>query len=133
MKNYERYIYRVPRYTKLDYLNLNLRILKLDDLFELELGKFMHQFHNDKLPKSFAGYFQNVGNSHQHNTRAANTLNYVVKKCNKKMGEHSVKYIGAKLWNNLQNNIQTANKFNFIILLKTIYFLNYRLDCLKLV
>ena len=72
-------MYRVPRYTRLDYLYLNLRILKLDDLFELELGKFMHQFHNKKLPKSFAGYFQEVGKSHQRNTRTAITLNYVVK------------------------------------------------------
>ena len=117
-----RYMYRASRYTRLDYLYLNLRILKLDDLFELELGKFMHQFHNNKLPNSFAGYFQEVGKSHQRNTRAANTLNYVVKKCNKKAGELSVKYLGAKLWNKLENKIQTANKFNFKILLKNYLF-----------
>ena len=117
-----RYLYRAPRYTRLDYLYLNLRILKLEDLFELELGKFMHQFYNNKLPKSFAGFFLEVCKSHQRNTRAANTLKYVVNKCNKKAGELSVKYLGAKVWNNLQNNIQTANKSNFKTLLKNYLF-----------
>jgi hypothetical protein len=96
--------------------------LKLEDLFELELGKFMHQFYNNKLPKSFAGYFLGVCESHQRNTRAANTLNYVVKKCNKKAGERSVKYLGAKVWNNLPNDIQTANKTKFKTLLTNYLF-----------
>ena len=52
-----RHMYRVPRYTRLDYLYLNLRILKLDDLFELELGKFMHQFHNKKITQVVRGIF----------------------------------------------------------------------------
>jgi hypothetical protein len=73
----------------------------------------MHQYYNNKLPDSFAGYFLEVRKSHQRNTRAANSLKYVAIRCKKKTGERSVKYLGPKEWNNLPNDIQTAKKTNF--------------------
>ena len=117
-----RYLYKASRYTRLDYLYLNLRILKLDDLLKLEIGKFMHQFYKNSLPNTFSGYFLEVREIHQRNTRVANTLNYVVKRCNKKAGERSIKYIGAKMWNNLPKEIQTANKTKFKTLLANYLF-----------
>ena len=117
-----RYLYKASRYTRLDYLYLNLRILKLDDLHKLEIGKFMHQFYKNTLPNTFAGYFLEVRKTHKRNTRTANTLNYVVKRCNKKAGERSVKYLGAKVWNNLPNEIQTANRIKFKTLLANYLF-----------
>ena len=117
-----RFLYKASRYTRLDYLYLNLRILKLDDLHKLEIGKFMHQFYKNTLPNAFAGYFLEVRKTHNRNTRTANTLNYVVKRYNKKAGERSVKYLGAKVWNNLPNEIQTANRIKFKTLLANYLF-----------
>ena len=39
---------------------LNYRILKLDNLFDFELGKFMLQYSKKKLSKSFNNYFRVV-------------------------------------------------------------------------
>ena len=47
------HISRSPLFTRLDNVYLNYRILKFDDLFKLEVGKFMHQFKSKKLPNSF--------------------------------------------------------------------------------
>ena len=108
-----RYLYKASRYTRLDFIYLNLRILKLEDLFKLEISKLMHQHYNNKLPNLFSEYFLEVRKSHQRNTRAAKSLNYVPIRCKKKTSERSVKYIGPKEWNNLPYDIQTAKKTNF--------------------
>ena len=39
-----RFISRAPRYRRLDNDYLNLRILKLDALYEFSVSKFMHQY-----------------------------------------------------------------------------------------
>ena len=109
---------RAPRFSRLDSIYLNHRILKLDDLYNFELGKFMHQFYNGKLPNSFAGYFQDVASSHHHYTRSATNLNYKVNKCKKRAGQCSVRHLGVKLWNKLPTEMKSANKFGFKILLK---------------
>ena len=47
-----RHVSRVSRFARMDFVYLNLRLLKLDDIYRFELGKFMHHHHNDLLPKS---------------------------------------------------------------------------------
>jgi len=37
---------------------------KLKDIYELEIAKFMHSFHNNLLPEKFENYFQTASNRH---------------------------------------------------------------------
>ena len=100
---------RAVKLTRLDnIICLNHRILKLDDLYKFELGKFMHQFYNGKLPNSFAGYFQDVASSHHHYTCSATNLNYKVNKCKKRVGQCSVRHLGVKLRNKLPREMRVA-------------------------
>ena len=52
-----RFISRASRFRRLDNDYLNLRILKLDDLYYISICKFMHQYHNQKLPDYFFNFF----------------------------------------------------------------------------
>jgi hypothetical protein len=103
---------RAPRFTRLDNIYLNHRILKLDDLYKFELGKFMHQFYNGKLPISFAGYFQDVASSHHHYTRSATNLNYKVNKCKKRAGQCSVRHFGVKFRCKIVEQITNGNEIS---------------------
>jgi len=47
----------------------NLIILKLNDLIQLELDKFMHKHFNNKLPENFQNYFIKLLTIHLVNTR----------------------------------------------------------------
>ena len=57
-----RFISRAPRYRRLDNDYLNLRLLKLDDLHTLSIYKFMHQYHNQKLPDHFFKFLFRIPN-----------------------------------------------------------------------
>ena len=105
-----RHISRASLYTRMDGLYLNYRILKLNDLYRFELGKFMHQFFNNSLPNSFSGFFQELSQIRQRVTRASARGDYNVLRCKKASGQKSIKYQGAKLWNKLSNDIRLAGK-----------------------
>ena len=55
-----------------------------------------------KLPRSFAGYFQEVVKTHRHNTRAANTLNYVLMPTFCKVSSYEYNCLNATLSNDQQ-------------------------------
>ena len=120
-----RHISRATRFTRMDNIYLNYRLLKLEDLYKFELGKFMHQFHNNTLPNSFSDFFQELSQTRQRVTRASARGDYNVIRCNKVIGQKSIKYRGAKLWNKIDNNIRSASKFNFKIQFKNWIFAEY--------
>ena len=108
-----RHISRAPRYVKLDFLYLNYHILKMDDIYRFELGKFLHHHHNNLLPNSFSTYFQELSVVHQRTTRASARGDYKIISCKKAFGQRSIRYQGAKLWNSLNDDIRSAGKHKF--------------------
>ena len=84
------FISRAARYRRLDNDYLNLRILKLDDLIEVAILKFMHQYKNGKLPSYFDRYFQSIHVTHRYNLR--NNLEGSLRPidCNKASMEKSI-------------------------------------------
>ena len=54
----------------------NFGILNIKHNYELELAKFMHRYHNNKLSVHFQGYFVPLENIRVYNTRANNNKSY---------------------------------------------------------
>ena len=54
----------------------SLNILKLHDIYKLELAKLMHKFHHEMLPTSFKDLFQKTAEVHCHNTRLFHTTSF---------------------------------------------------------
>ena len=87
----------------------DLKILKLYDLFHLKLLLFVYESVNRISPSVFHNFFEILSDVHQHDTRQArkgdifmarhNTLQY---------GERSIRYSGAKSWNNIPLNIKQS-------------------------
>ena len=82
-----RNIMKAPRYFCLDNYYLNLRILKVHDLYKLEIAKFMHGHHNNLLPDIFSSFFQASGANHSHYTRSAENINYNIQHCRPARGQ----------------------------------------------
>ena len=105
-----RNITKAPMFSRLDNHYLNLRLLKVQDLFKLEVIKFMHNHHNSISPDYFVNFFQKVNRSHAHSTRASNSEKYVIKACRTSKGQRSIKYSGPKFWNDLPNYLINLSK-----------------------
>ena len=55
---------------------MKLNFLKLTEIYELELAKFMHQLQNNKLPKLLEDLFCEIDTVHGHNIRQASKIIY---------------------------------------------------------
>jgi len=53
-----------------------LTIIKLPDLYVLNITMSMHKFHHKKLPSAFNHYFTTVNEIHAYNTRLASKQSY---------------------------------------------------------
>ena len=73
------------------------KILQVNDMFKLELAKFMYKYYNRLLPANFNRYFTSVDSIHNYNTRASGK-NYFVPRKDKTKGLSCLSYRGAKLW-----------------------------------
>ena len=77
-------------------------------MFKLELAKFCFKFHNKFLPNQLLSIFTNVSSVHNYNTRSSN-INFFRNKQNNKAGFTTLNSLGAKLWNEIPEEIRSSN------------------------
>jgi len=81
-------------------------VLNVFDMYEKEMAIFMYKYKNDLLPRSFNGIFVNHQEIHSYNTRNKDNFRLPIQK-----GLKTAFLNGPKIWNNLSNDINTANNF----------------------
>jgi len=87
--------------TKTTVLYSKRKILKIPDLFQLSVAKFMYSFHNRGLPNHFDNYFAEIASVHKYQTRLASLQKYYLPRMKTSLGQLSFKYIGPKIWSNI--------------------------------
>ena len=85
------------------YKNLNL--LKINDIYILEIGKFMHNFHWGRIPINFDHLFASVNQAHSHATRAATRGGYIWQLASTVKGKRSLKHLGQKIWDSIDSSL----------------------------
>ena len=83
-----------------DKLFKSCNLLKLDDIFKVQLMKFLHNFYNNNLPFYFMSFkIECSSNVHQYNIRNKDRLrNY---KVNNEFAKKCIRYIIANFLNSL--------------------------------
>ena len=100
----------IAQYSKLD-------ILKVDELFFLEISKFMYRHNKQLLPATFDQYFAPV--EHRHNTRLNANNALTIPSLRTNIGKQSLKFSGAKVWNQIPRDIKEASTLdNFSLRMK---------------
>ena len=88
---------------------LNLKILKLHDLFQLKLLSFVYESVNKISPVCFHNFFKSVESVHQYGTRQAGKDDiFLPQKNTSQYGLRSVRYNGAKCWNDIPVEIKRS-------------------------
>ena len=83
----------------------DLKILKLHDLLQLKLLCFVYDCVNKIPPACFHSFFELVESVHPHRTRQATNYDIFLNQKNTlQYGLMSVRYFGAKCWNNIPSN-----------------------------
>ena len=90
-----------------------LKILKLKDLYKLEVGKFIHSNFKKMLPKNLSNYFILTSQISEKNTRlnekSKKTLHISFCKTSRLQRCIRVKYQEVKIWNEIPILIQNAS------------------------
>ena len=78
-----------------------LQILKLDDLYKFEVAKLMHHFTRKKKTDIFCQYFTYSNDIFKYLTRNSANYNLYLSQFSSNRTQRSMKYVGAKIWNNI--------------------------------
>ena len=90
-------------------LFLKLGLLKLDDIFVLQLASFVYACINRLAPPVFDNYFNYISNIHDHSTRQATRGDIFVERKNIiQYGIKSVRYAGTKSCNTILIEIRRS-------------------------
>ena len=100
-------------------------ILKLSDLYRLELGKFMQMFFSKSIPCYFDDYFIAFKNANKHITISCTSRNLKLPLYSTNRTQKSVKFQGAKLWNAVSFSLEQQSRRNFVKELKSEAIANY--------
>ena len=91
----------------------SMNILLINDIFELEVARFMHSFYHRMLPENFDNYFKSGSTQHSYNTRSITSEGYYLERVVTKSGQLSCIYAGVKIWNKIPLDIKKLSKRSF--------------------
>jgi len=75
-----------------------LKILKVSDLYQLNLEKFMYKYKADILPSSFDNFFSKLYNIHDHGTKKQVSGNFHHKRVRTDYGKKMLQNVGPVAW-----------------------------------
>ena len=84
----------------LPLLNL-LDLLTVENIFELRLLQFSHQWHKKQLPSIFDSYFRYASDVHSYNTRYSAKGNFYKARSKTNMGKKTLSALGVSHWQNV--------------------------------
>ena len=82
-----------------DPLFKNLKILNLESIYKLQIGKFMYQYRSGLLPYSFNNMFLVTRQVHSYGTRSSEL--FYLTQCRTNMRRFSISFQGPKFVNSL--------------------------------
>ena len=101
-----RAIVSLKKYEHITSSYRDLEILKIKDLCNFEIAKLIFLYHYSRLPITFDNYFVTSAAVHNYSTRSYHSLKYYIPKYRLVRLQKSFKYIGVKIWNNIDLNIK---------------------------
>ena len=89
-----------------DPLFKNLKILNLESIYKLQIGKFMYQCRSGLLPYSFNNMFSVTHQVHSYGTRSSEFFH--LPHCRTNIRKFSISFQGPKFFNSLSSEIRNA-------------------------
>ena len=108
-------------YQNVNNLYKNFELLKLHDIYGLELAKFMYKLELNKFPILFSNDFVIITNHHKCGTRQATSSNYFLPRVGNVIVQNQLSFRGSKLWRTIDLQI----KINYGIHLRNYIFSSY--------
>ena len=123
---------RIITYAKFDAhttpLFAKLNLLKFQDIITLYIACFMYNYSNSNIPNAFNSFFTAVNKSHTYNTRLASKSSFVFPKVRTSYGKFNIRFLGPKIWNEIEESLKTLSFRSFKRQLKAHFLSLYNSD-----
>ena len=100
-------------YLSNDTIYGSLGLLQLRDIYNLELGKFMHKAFYNALPKSLNDMFKKINSVHNYPTSSSRNNTFYEKLSLTTSYRNWVSIAGIRLWDSLEPSLRTKNFYEF--------------------
>ena len=90
-----------------------LKFLKLNKIYQLELAKFMHQLNYNRLPDVYYDQFIKIEEIHSHDTTQVKKALYFLPRVAKSVGKLQIAYRGTKLWSEIDDDTKSMHWVSF--------------------
>jgi hypothetical protein len=103
-----------------DPIFVELQVMKMSDIYALEIAKFMYNYANGNLAAPLLNIFIKTQNIHDYNTRQCVHLRPKINRLNTTL--NSFLYKGPTVWNTLPTYIKESNTIkSFVLRIKTFF------------
>ncbi len=103
-------LYQKDWFTHTNDLHKELNVLKVEDIFKHSMAQLVYKQRNNLLHDVFDSYFK--PRNEMHNLQAHNAHKFNVIRVKNNYGKSSLKYKGAKIYNELPNDIMYCKSLN---------------------
>ena len=100
-------------------------MLKVSDLLYLYCALFMYGYYSNRWPLIFNDFLKSIKKVHQYQTRLASKISYHLPKARTNYGKFNIRFFGAKVWNSIEESLESKSRTCFKILLKESLISNY--------
>ena len=90
-------------------LFLQLLLLNLEDMFFVEVAKYMHFLSSNQDKFSQQVSYSLVSSFHDHNSRYSSKSNYCIKPTNLRIGRRTMHILGPKMWAQVPYELKQAS------------------------
>ena len=90
-------------------LFLQLQLLNLEDIFFVEVAKYIHCLSSNQDKFSQQCSYSQVSSLHDHNTRYSSKSNYFIKPTNLGIGRRTMHIFGPKIWAQVPRELKQAS------------------------
>ena len=101
-----RYITHSSQFTNVTSEYKKLGILKVDEIYLSEVGKFVYKHSTVTLPSTFDEYFRHI--NHSYGTRTRLNSEFTLPRPRTELGKQSIKYTGVKIWREIPHDIKNS-------------------------
>ena len=93
-------------------------VLKLEDMVNMEISKFMFKFYDKTLPNLFDSYFTKLDSTHSYNTRQKSANKFFHYPARTETGKKILHHICLKVWKNIPQEDRDVSFYRFKKLFK---------------
>ena len=110
------------KFAPISTLYKTLNFLQLEDVYLLQLAKFIYQLYHSKLPQKFYASFNKLTEIHNHNTRNTKLFTYFILRIKKNLSKNLLSYRDSILWGQIDAEFKGTQSVSFKkIIKKNIY------------